>query len=127
MDTKRWAFREERLLTVHNFWSLLKVWKVTMKGIERNDAAFYSHFKKAHTRNCSLKKYFSKFCKQVGKLDYSRYILSYFYYPYVIKNMDKPLILIHTKGTRKELTCLVMGISFLVKYLTCSLYIFPYA
>ena len=45
-----------------------------MVGIECDAAAFYHHFKKVHTRNCSLKKIFlSKFCKQGGEKDYSRY------------------------------------------------------
>ena len=36
----RWPVREERLLTVHTFIvSLLKTWKVTVVGIECDDAA----------------------------------------------------------------------------------------
>ena len=58
----------------HIFVSFLKAWMVTVQGIDCYNAAFYCHFKKAHTRNRSFKKknfFFSKFCKEVGKLDYS--------------------------------------------------------
>ena len=52
-----------------------KTWKVTVEGIECNNAAFYRHFKKAHTRNCVLsrKKLFSQILHTSWQLDYSRY------------------------------------------------------
>ena len=53
VDTRLWPIREECLLIIL---SLLKAWKVTMVGIECNNAAFYCHFKKVHTRNCYFKK-----------------------------------------------------------------------
>ena len=40
----------------HIIVGLLKALKVTMVGIEYDDAAFQHHFKKVHTRNCSSKK-----------------------------------------------------------------------
>ena len=40
MDARQLPFREERLLTVHIIVSLLKAWKVTVVGMECNDAAF---------------------------------------------------------------------------------------
>ena len=42
-----------------------------MVEIECDDVAFECHFKKVHTRNCSFRK--KIFCKQGGKLDYSKY------------------------------------------------------
>ena len=36
--------------------SLLKAWQVTVVWIECHDGIFYRHFKKVHTRNCSLEK-----------------------------------------------------------------------
>ena len=41
MDARRWPVREERLLNcTHIFVSHLKALKVTVEGIENNDAAF---------------------------------------------------------------------------------------
>ena len=40
----------------HIFVSFLKAWMVTVQGIDCYNAAFYCHFKKAHTRNRSFKK-----------------------------------------------------------------------
>ena len=53
---------------IHIITSPLKAWKVTVVGLECDNAAFYGNFKKVHTRNCSFKKFFSSnFCKQGGK------------------------------------------------------------
>ena len=64
MDARQWPVREERLHCTHIIVSLLKAWKVTMVGIECDDAALYlychSKFKNVHTRNCSLKNIFFK-------------------------------------------------------------------
>ena len=46
-----------------------------MDSVQR--CRFLSHFKKVHTFVSSGKK--SKFCKQGGKLDYSRYSEAYLY------------------------------------------------
>ena len=47
VDARQWPIREERLLTVHTYLSLLKPLNVTAVGIdlECGDAAFKLHFK----------------------------------------------------------------------------------
>ena len=56
----------------HVYFESSKAWKVTVVWIECDDAVFSYHIKKVHTRNCSPKQK-SKFFKQGGKLDFSRY------------------------------------------------------
>ena len=67
----RWPIREEHLLTVTHFCESSKSLEGDYVWIECDDATFEHHFKNVHTRNSSL--IFSKFCKQGGKMDYSRY------------------------------------------------------
>ena len=40
MDARWWPIREECLLNGHSLLSFLKTWKVTMVGIECEDATF---------------------------------------------------------------------------------------
>ena len=55
VDARQWPVREECLLTVHTFVSLLKAWKVTVVGIECDDAAF-QHQSRRSTQEIVRKK-----------------------------------------------------------------------
>ena len=57
----------------HIMVSLLKAWEVTMVGIECNSAAFLTSFQEGPHQKLFFQGFFSKFCKQDGKLYYSRY------------------------------------------------------
>ena len=71
-DARRWPIREECLLTTPIIMSLLKAWKMTVVWIDVTMPSFNA-ISRRYTINCSLMKMFSKFCKQGGKLEYSRY------------------------------------------------------
>ena len=76
MDARWWPIREERLLyCTHIIVSFLKAWKVTVVGIECVNAAFNVISRRSTPESfLSRKTLFSKFCKQGGKLDYSKYL-----------------------------------------------------
>ena len=71
-DARRWPVREELLLSTHVIVNLLKAWKVTVVWIECHDDVFFNTFQDGTNQIVSSRKK-SKFCKQGGKLDYSRY------------------------------------------------------
>ena len=77
----------------HIIVSLLKAWKVTMVGIECDVPPFNIISRNSYQKLFFQEKiFFSKFCKQGGKLDYSRYsqvsLLTLCYHWQTLRNGD---------------------------------------